>query len=88
MPRPIKHKPGDQVGQWTLLEYVPGRQRPRIMALWHCRCSCGEERDVQTSNLRSGASTSCGHDQAAQRAAIARQRPRAASGTFTPVQQA
>ena len=28
--------------------------------LWHCRCICGEERDVKSSALRHGLTRSCG----------------------------
>ena len=28
--------------------------------LWHCKCDCGSEREVASSHLRSGNSTSCG----------------------------
>ena len=27
---------------------------------WHCRCKCGNERDVTGNTLRNGASQSCG----------------------------
>ena len=30
------------------------------IAKWHCRCECGNEVDVLTSNLKSGRSKSCG----------------------------
>jgi hypothetical protein len=31
-----------------------------IQSRWHCRCSCGETRDVRGSRLRSGETRSCG----------------------------
>lgn len=37
--------------------------------LWRCRCSCGTERDVASSNLLGSKSTSCGHDRSVKRRA-------------------
>ena len=47
-----------QFGEWTVLWRAPSRNR---LTYWHCRCSCGVERDVLAENLKSGHSTSCGH---------------------------
>ena len=58
----IKLHVGDRVGEWELLEYQPGAKKPeRICPLWRCRCSCGAERWVRSSNLLSGQSKCCGH---------------------------
>lgn len=58
-----KHKAGDKVGQWTLQEFIPGEKLPRrVQPRWRCVCDCGTARLVQSSNLCTGASTSCGHD--------------------------
>ena len=40
-------------GEWTVLYYVGNSK-------WHCRCSCGVEKDVNTVSLRKGTSKSCG----------------------------
>lgn len=58
----MRNEPGDTFGQWTLTRYIPGGLNPRRSPRWRCRCSCGVVREVQTNNLRSGKSTSCGHD--------------------------
>lgn len=59
------------VGQWTLLEYVPGRygdgergkgKHCEVKPRWKCQCACGVIRLVQADNLASGSSKSCGHD--------------------------
>lgn len=59
--RPTKHRVGDKVADWTLLEYRAGQGEPRAQAAWLCECSCGKRRWVQTNNLNAGASKSCGH---------------------------
>ena len=48
---------GKIFGRWTVLKFVPNTG-----GMWLCRCSCEKatERLVQSSNLRSGTSTSCG----------------------------
>lgn len=48
---------GQHFGRWTVLSRGPLVSNSR---LWHCRCDCGGERAVSTSNLRSGKSKSCG----------------------------
>ena len=42
-----------QFGNWTVLYYTGNSK-------WHCRCSCGVEKDVNTVSLRKGTSKSCG----------------------------
>lgn len=49
------YNPGDKLGEWTIMYYA-GDMR------WHCKCSCGKEKDVLTKYLRDGTSKSCGHD--------------------------
>lgn len=49
------YNPGDRLGEWTIMYYA-GDMR------WHCKCSCGKEKDVLTKYLRDGTSKSCGHD--------------------------
>lgn len=45
---------GQTFGEWLVLYYV-GNGR------YHCRCSCGVEKDILRSSLIHGESTSCGH---------------------------
>lgn len=45
---------GKTFGEWLVLYYV-GNGR------YHCRCSCGAEKDILRSSLIHGESTSCGH---------------------------
>jgi hypothetical protein len=48
---------GKTFGEWTVLE----RDTSKKGVHWKCKCSCGVERTVSASNLRTGNSTSCGH---------------------------
>lgn len=49
---------GQRFGDWLVLYRAENRGHS---TMWHCRCSlCGTERDVYTTALKSGASTSCG----------------------------
>ena len=53
-------KPGQQVGEWTLLAYkVVIRNRTPVYA-WECRCSCGHVRFHRNEYLAKGRSKSCG----------------------------
>lgn len=58
-----KHKPGDRLGEWTLVEYHPGSTATgvKVYPRWMCECSCGTRRLVRTDNLNFGGSRSCGH---------------------------
>lgn len=48
---------GKVFGRWTVLHlYASYSPRP----MWVCECTCGAQRPVAGSNLRSGKSTSCG----------------------------
>jgi|GEM_PF-2034354 len=49
---------GRRFGEWLVIAMCPGRRRGLIY--WHCRCSCGEERDVRGDGLRDGISSNCG----------------------------
>lgn len=42
-----------QFGEWTVLYRVGGGK-------WHCKCSCGKEKDIFAFSLLSGKSKSCG----------------------------
>lgn len=46
-------------GKLVVIKLI-GRTRYRQI-IWLCRCDCGKERTVHGSNLRSGATKSCGH---------------------------
>ena len=50
--------PGQRYGALTVLARVGRRGR---VAIWRCRCDCGEETRVFATNLRSGGTISCGH---------------------------
>lgn len=50
---------GLQFEEWTVLERAGKNFRGNT--LWHCRCSCGVERNVIGSRLTGGYSRSCGH---------------------------
>ena len=39
-------------GTWTCIEYRGNKK-------WLCRCDCGNEKEVETGNLRNGASSKC-----------------------------
>ena len=32
----------------------------KLRSYWHCRCDCGNEKDIQGTSLKNGRSTSCG----------------------------
>ena len=53
---------GMQFGRWTVLyradDYICRNGKKRVM--WHCRCVCGTERDVDAHSLKRGLSKSCG----------------------------
>ena len=50
---------GQQFGEWTVL-FKSNKKMKNRSTYWHCRCSCGTEKDVNGANLRNGASTNCG----------------------------
>lgn len=54
----IKDLTGMIFGRLTVL-YRSGTNKDHH-ALWHCRCSCGNERDVSSNNLLNGNTHSCG----------------------------
>lgn len=51
----IENLQGQKFGEWVVIEYAGGTK-------WHCKCSCGTERDLETRVLKDGISKSCGHD--------------------------
>ena len=50
---------GQIFGKWTVLEKAKKRSSNGGI-YWHCKCECGEERDVLSQSLREGRSLSCG----------------------------
>lgn len=50
---------GERFGFLTAL-YPIGAQQGKTSMVWHCRCDCGNEKDVALTYLRSGNSRSCG----------------------------
>ena len=53
---------GRRFGYWTVLyrgeDVIAKNGKHRTT--WHCKCNCGEERDVAASSLKRGLSKSCG----------------------------
>lgn len=56
MPFGTIHKKGQKYSMFTLIERV-GTSMP---AVWLCRCDCGKEVKTHISNMRHGATKSCG----------------------------
>ena len=50
---------GKRFGRWTVLNKTDKRTKNRTI-IWHCRCECGNEKDVDAYTLKSGQSKSCG----------------------------
>ena len=53
----IKEFVGKQFGELTVVGYAGKRSGAHY---WHCQCSCGNELEVNQSNLQSGHTKSCG----------------------------
>lgn len=53
---------GQRFNRWTALYEVDSRfsSSGNRIRIWHCRCDCGNEKDVMMSTLRNGTSKSCG----------------------------
>lgn len=49
---------GEKYGKLLVIEYAG--KTPRGISLWKCKCDCGTEVIVQSSNLRNGHTKSCG----------------------------
>lgn len=45
-------------GRLTVLYEVPKRKNNNIY--WHCKCECGNEKDIRGGDLRNGSTQSCG----------------------------
>lgn len=48
---------GQRFGRWTVIERAPNKGK---RTFWHCKCDCGNEKDVPSNALRYGESKSCG----------------------------
>lgn len=46
-------------GRWTV-QYFTGKTTKNRQRIWHCKCICGNEKDVDSWTLTSGQSQSCG----------------------------
>lgn len=55
----IEHKVGDRFGRLVIMERAPRHPFYRG-AYWRCRCDCGKFTVVHGTNLRHGATKSCG----------------------------
>lgn len=51
---------GKHYGEWTVLEYIPVKERKNRDLAWRAQCSCGTIRPIRISDLRNGKSKSCG----------------------------
>lgn len=49
---------GQRFGKLTVL--YPCSYKKRSTIIWHCKCDCGNECDIDGSNLRAGKTNSCG----------------------------
>ena len=50
---------GKKIGRW-LVEYKTDKRTKKRDIIWHCKCECGNEKDVNGEALRKGESQSCG----------------------------
>jgi len=50
---------GQKIGRWTIL-YATDKRTKNGNILYHCKCECGNEKDVNADTLRRGESKSCG----------------------------
>lgn len=48
---------GKKFGRWSVINKAKGKYGKRY---WLCECECGNKRDVQSTALTNGSSTSCG----------------------------
>ena len=54
----FKDLTAQQFGLWTVLRLGERREKTRSVS-WLCRCACGRESTIQSSDLMSGKSTKC-----------------------------
>lgn len=50
---------GQKIGRWTVM-YATDKRTKNRQILYHCKCECGNEKDVNADTLRRGESKSCG----------------------------
>lgn len=55
MPRPTRDITGQRFDKLLVINKIDG-----FPTKWHCRCDCGQERDIRACNLLNGHTTSCG----------------------------
>lgn len=63
MGAPLMDLTGQRFGRLEVLEMVRGRPKKAGFmgpALWKCKCDCGKQAIVHTSQLRTGHTQSCG----------------------------
>lgn len=53
---------GRRFGRYVVVARAPSRilKSGKKTTMWHCRCDCGNERDVSAGSLKSGSAQSCG----------------------------
>lgn len=52
---------GRRFGRWTVQYLIcKHRENGAPATIWHCKCDCGNEKDIRYPNLISGGSKSCG----------------------------
>lgn len=56
----ISVRPGNRYHKWLVLERDFTRSDSSHHTFWRCRCACGAERIVSSSNLVTGTSKTCG----------------------------
>lgn len=54
----FKDLTGQKFGKLTVLYRTNNNKQNKVM--WHCKCDCGNERDIRASSLTSGVTKSCG----------------------------
>lgn len=50
---------GQKIGRWTV-EYLCEQRTKKRGKIYHCKCECGNEKDVPAETLKRGESKSCG----------------------------
>lgn len=80
MPKPIDLT-GERYGRLTVLKCVGKDKHGRLM--WECQCDCGQRTIVQSGNLRSGHTKSCGCLEIENRKIVCRTSNRTHGATHT-----
>lgn len=55
--RVLEDLTGQRFGRWAVIERAPNKGK---VTMWHCKCDCGNEKDVCAAKLKNGESRSCG----------------------------